>query len=215
MNLVHDPSVAVRQIQDMLLLQYQMNAHIHPEWEGQKFPWYRAIWTESAEMLDHHGWKWWKMQEPDWAQVKLELVDIWHFGMSEMLQRFNDLNGLTLTITHDLCAPHDENPLYDFGTLLELFVAKTISSRRFEVSTFIRLMSYVEMDLDELYALYIGKNTLNFFRQDNGYKEGTYQKIWDGREDNEHLFEILETLDTSEPQFQNNLYEQLDARYPG
>lgn len=44
--------------------------------------------------------------------------------------------------------------------------------------------------------LNMGKNVLNRFRQANGYrtaiKEGTYRKLWGGREDNEHLFPALD-----------------------
>ena len=40
--------------------------------------------------------------------------------------------------------------------------------------------------------LYIGKNCLNQFRQDNGYKEGHYIKVWNGKEDNVVMVEILE-----------------------
>ena len=32
---------------------------------------------------------------------------------------------------------------------------------------------------------------LNRFRQNNGYKEGSYKKNWNGREDNEVMSEIL------------------------
>lgn len=39
----------------------------------------------------------------------------------------------------------------------------------------------------EWFKQYTGKNVLNVFRQDHGYKAGTYIKVWDGREDNEHL----------------------------
>ena len=35
------------------------------------------------------------------------------------------------------------------------------------------------------------KNVLNRFRQNNGYKEGSYKKNWNGREDNEVMSEIL------------------------
>ena len=59
----------------------------HPDWRGQGYPWYRAIWVECAELLDHYGWKWWKHQTPDLEQVQLELVDIWHFGLSDLLAR--------------------------------------------------------------------------------------------------------------------------------
>ena len=40
------------------------------------------------------------------------------------------------------------------------------------------------------------KNVLNFFRQDNGYKDGSYIKLWDGKEDNQHLVELTTELDT-------------------
>ena len=60
---------------------------------------------------------------------------------------------------------------------------------------------------------YVGKNTLNFFRQDNGYKDGTYIKEWDGLEDNEVLVEILETLDPTHEDFKNQVYKGLADRY--
>ena len=70
------------------------------------------------------------------------------------------------------------------------------------------------MSFDQLYRGYVGKNVLNFFRQDHGYKEGTYRKHWhDGREDNEHLVEALQSLDASEPGFKNALYDALKHRY--
>ena len=49
-----------QQIATMLELQDSMNAKVNKEWREQNFEWYRAIWIECAELLDHHGWKWWK-----------------------------------------------------------------------------------------------------------------------------------------------------------
>src|SRR6056300_58902 len=69
----------------MLQMQDAMNTRVNESWRDQGFAWYRAIWTECAELLDHYGWKWWKKQQPDVDQVKLELVDIWHFGLSILL----------------------------------------------------------------------------------------------------------------------------------
>ena len=43
------------------------------------------------------------------------------------------------------------------------------------------------MDHEEVKELYLKKNQLNHDRQNQGYKEGTYQKIVDGKEDNEAL----------------------------
>ena len=43
------------------------------------------------------------------------------------------------------------------------------------------------LDSKEVVDLYFKKNQLNHDRQDQGYKEGTYQKVVDGVEDNRHL----------------------------
>lgn len=41
-----------------------------------------ALRMESAELVDSIPWKWWKKQEPDWENVKVELVDMLHFWVS-------------------------------------------------------------------------------------------------------------------------------------
>ncbi len=68
-------STAVNQISQMLEMQNAMNLRVSETWRENNYEWYRAIWVECAEMLDHYGWKWWKHQEVDVAQVQLELVD--------------------------------------------------------------------------------------------------------------------------------------------
>ncbi|MCW8998273.1 MAG: dUTP diphosphatase, partial [Kangiellaceae bacterium] len=75
-------STKQKQLVTMLELQDGMNKKVHQDWLNQGFEWYRAIWIECGEMLDHYGWKWWKHQQPEMEQVKLELVDIFHFGLS-------------------------------------------------------------------------------------------------------------------------------------
>ena len=64
-----------------------------------------------------------------------------------------------------------------------------------------------------LFRQYLGKNVLNFFRQDHGYREGSYRKLWGGREDNEHLLELLPTIDTNARDAEAMLYSALEARY--
>ena len=62
--------------------------------------------------------------------------------------------------------------------------------------------------------MYVGKNVLNFFRQDHGYKEGSYIKVWNDREDNEHLAEIMSSLNPDETGFADEVYRQLEVAYP-
>jgi hypothetical protein len=54
---------------------------------------------------------------------------------------------------------------------------------------------------------------LNFFRQDNGYQDGSYQKRWGGIEDNEHLVEIVAQLDTGSATFKDDLYSRMQETY--
>ena len=76
-------------------------------------------------------------------------------------------------------------------------------------------MHYAEYSVDQLYRDYIGKNVLNFFRQDHGYKEGHYQKTWHNKEDNEHLAEVLKLLDSEVEDYDKAVYRELKQRYPG
>jgi hypothetical protein len=64
------------------------------------------------------------------------------------------------------------------------------------ISHFMLIMLILERDYDfgfqELYKLYIGKNALNVVRQQNGYKDGSYVKIWkDDKEDNVFMREYV------------------------
>ena len=78
-------------VKTMLSLQDQMNTKVHPQWRSQGFEWYRAAWIECGELMDHAGYKWWKHAEPELEQIQLEVVDIWHFGMSALIVSEEDL----------------------------------------------------------------------------------------------------------------------------
>jgi len=199
-----------QKIISMLSMQDKMNTKVHAQWREQNFQWYRAIWIECAELLDHYGWKWWKKQTPDVDQIALELVDIWHFGLSLLL--ISDLSEED--IVNRVCSAFDQSEYEgDFATDLEDFTERTLSTKDFDVERFSRLMVGINMDFDTLHVGYIGKNVLNFFRQDNGYQDGTYNKQWNGVEDNEHLVDIASTLDTSSPDFADTLYQKMQDRY--
>ena len=201
---------AISMLMTMASMQEEHNAQVHPQWKEQGYEYYRAIWVECAEMLDHFGWKWWKNQEPDIDQVKLELVDIWHFALSELIrseQLHEDLGAELANVE-----PIDSTPEI-FREAIESLAISSLQSRSFKMSDFTYAMRTLPMDLKELFALYVGKNVLNRFRQDHGYKEGSYRKLWAGREDNEHLIEILESISVEPAEMFDMLYQQLEQRY--
>jgi len=199
----------------MIGLQEEMNLKVNPSWRTAGYPWHRAIWTECAEMLEHVGWKWWKdlSSQPDIEQIRLEVIDIWHFGMSDLMGRERDARRIAARLADDYASGasrSDERKLHD---LIEAIAASTLTHRSFEPKSFFELMRGVELDIDSLYRRYVGKNVLNFFRQDHGYKAGMYRKTWSGREDNEHLAEIVASLDVDAASFRDDIYAALARRY--
>ena len=207
-------------IEEMLNLQDSINSVINPNWRDAKNPWYRAIWTECAELMDHIGWKWWKKQEIDIEQAQIELIDIWHFGLSDILQRkitideiSKELEKVSLDALIDI--HHTTIDKSELLTKVEDFMAFTVTHKKFDIQSFMNLSLMLSLDIVEIYKLYVAKNVLNSFRQHNGYKSGEYIKIWNNREDNEHLYEILNNYyeDKIDIQLSSYLYTQLEQRY--
>ncbi len=201
----------VQHLATMLEMQDAMNKKVHADWFDKNFEWYRAIWIECAEMLDHYGWKWWKHQSPDLEQVKLELVDIFHFGLSCRINGKDDYQTIAQQLADEMAQPKQGE---SFKDTLEMLAASALNTHGFDAPAFTGCMWQINMTFAELFRTYVGKNTLNFFRQDNGYKDGTYIKNWHGKEDNEHLFEVLNELDINHPEFRELVYQGLTARYP-
>ena len=198
---------------NMLQMQHRMNNRVHADWISQRFEWYRAVWIECAELMDHVGYKWWKKQTPEWEQVRLEVVDIWHFGMSALFQPEQELSDLADLIVSEVAAAGIGDA--DIHSATEALARASLETQSFSVRHFVALMQACDLSSAELYRHYVGKNVLNFFRQDHGYQEGTYIKQWQDREDNEHLSEILASLDAEDPKFPDVVYDALARRYPG
>jgi dimeric dUTPase (all-alpha-NTP-PPase superfamily) len=199
-----------QKIINMLELQNSMNSKVNEDWRSAGNEWYRAIWMEASEMLEHYGWKWWKKQEPEIMQVKLEVVDIVHFALSIRLEQNQSLDD-----TAELIARDFENFMQaeDIRKSIECLALLTLTDQGAHFTFIAGIMKYLDMTFDELYEIYIGKNVLNMFRQDNGYKEGSYNKVWNGREDNEYLAEIMKALDADSLSFQDDVYAALSRNY--
>lgn len=202
----------------MARMQDEHNCQVHPQWRTQGYDYYRAIWVECAELLDHYGWKWWKHQAPDMAQSELELVDIWHFGLSELLRD----SAPTAQVLAVLVQLPDHQATQDVGagadaevfrTAVEALAAKTLVTQSFPLDEFVAAAAALGMSFQALFELYMGKNVLNRFRQSHGYKEGSYRKLWNGREDNEHLMEVLAEVPFDTSEYVETLLAALEGRY--
>lgn len=210
------------QLVTMLDLQQGMNSKVNPDWVAAHNNWYRAIQVEAVEAIEHHGWKWWKKQDCDMAQLRMELVDIWHFILSAELQhKHGDLALTRMEMQAQLNLRQKsvqfDNQYYVLTQIsllekLDLLVGLS-AAKRTNLALFESLLEDCKMDWNSLFKQYVGKNVLNLFRQDHGYKTGTYLKIWQGREDNEHLVEVLEQLDLTVDDVRSELYQSLKTRY--
>jgi dimeric dUTPase (all-alpha-NTP-PPase superfamily) len=204
------------QLVQMFSMQDKLNAAINAAWiTDDSQDWYCAVLVEGSEMIDHYGWKWWKHQTPDLDQVKLELVDIWHFLMSaEIKQQTATSTAAAIEAAAAKWQQVFEQPSdkQAFLALAKQLVGKSALGQM-PYQEFCALMVSVDFDFADLYKWYIGKNVLNYFRQDHGYKDGSYIKVWNGREDNEYLADALSELSCDE-QLGDNIYQYLKQAYP-
>ena len=197
-----------KRLTTMAAMQESHNRLVHPQWARQGHRYYRAVWVECAELLDHFGWKWWKRQEADLEQTKLEVVDIWHFGLSELMREGCLNRGVAAQLAVALAKPPG-----DFRLAVEQLALSCLATRAFDLDAFAAVMRALPLGFDGLYRIYVGKNVLNAFRQTHGYQSGSYRKVWNGREDNEHLVELASELDADAEAFPDQLAAALAARY--
>lgn len=221
----------------MFELQQELNDSTNGKgWEkgitknGKKINWRRCITMESAEMIDSFGWKHWKSiaQETDYANLQIEIVDVWHFVMSLVLEFTHNSGAESI---EELSQRVFQTPEYQkinndtslaFGSddLLLFRIENVMRLSLIPVSPemigalieeFFELAHLGALNATQLYRLYVGKNILNQFRQDHGYKEGSYIKVWNGEEDNVVMKRAWETNPDMTPV---QLYDVLKLAYP-
>lgn len=208
---------------EMFRLQDTLNTVIFPNWRERNFPWRRAVWLECAELAEGLGWKWWKakpeMTPKLMEQAKLEIIDIWHFVLSELMAQDSAEVAATRLVASDAQA-HGGLTKWSLGMPVEVLVAAAESLANEAtsgpgprlVSAFWHLAGLAGMDTQAVHAVYVPKNVLNLFRQAHGYQTGSYRKIWDGREDNAHLTELWAALPPAS-RTATALTAALEARY--
>jgi dimeric dUTPase (all-alpha-NTP-PPase superfamily) len=216
----------------MLQLQQQLNdATNGEEWtkgvtkNGKTIDWKRCIYMECAEMIDSFSWKHWKdiAKEADWDNLKIEVVDVWHFIMSLAITQYTaDMRGQLENIASDMAGLESFISLEYSGygeqsviiADVEQLMRDALEPNKADILAmaehFFKLVKLSGLDRQSLYRLYVGKNILNQFRQDHGYKEGTYLKIWNGEEDNVIMKRIWEKSGDITPQV---LYKKMQEVY--
>jgi len=228
-TLLEEASSFPHKLEEMFLLQKKLNDSTNGKnWElginkfGKEINWLRCIHMEVSELIESTPWKHWKdiNSSSDMNNLHVELVDIWHFLMSYILQETNIPRAVSLVNTH--CIYEASNNI-DIKLVVKeaeklSYISLAIDTKNMPsfsgverfIEQFFRTCKIAGLSFTWLQKLYIGKNCLNQFRQDNGYKEGTYKKVWNKEEDNSVMIRILEKIE--DVSF-THLYEQLEAEY--
>jgi len=223
---------------DKILLMLQLQAQLNDatngeEWtkgttkNGKEINWKRCIYMECAEMIDSFSWKHWKSihQEPDWDNLQIEVVDVWHFiislaienyaqnfrgGVEDLAIHISQLDSFMKLDVKNESFDTQKNVIQKVETIMLLTLQKENTNIEELIREFFDLVLMSGLDLETLYRLYVGKNILNQFRQDNGYKEGTYVKEWSGQEDNVVMKKLWEEDANLKP---DTLYKELTKLY--
>lgn len=207
------------QFKQMWTRQDRLNSVIDSEWNTNNYNWNLYIKAEIMEFFEYIGYKHWK--EPDKTksctdmQARLELVDIWHFLLSSIIQNAKNIDTSPETSFKELeHALGLRNFVPGTGTIHDIEILDhTRISNWDKVMYLYYALDACDWTWNDLYIAYIGKNVLNKFRQDNGYKQGTYQKEWYGKEDNVHLEAAVALLVTEGIFSPEELYDHLQDLY--
>ncbi|WP_019556458.1 dUTP diphosphatase [Thiomicrorhabdus arctica] len=207
---------SIHAIHEMLHMQSALNKMTNgAEWRsgltqlGKVIDWKRCIYMEAAELIDSYPWKHWKniTATTDMENVRIELVDIWHFLLSLTLETLEIskaailLDEAFISNSEQVSIVHCDMPIIKQVLVHETLMRIALESG--EVSegyltrlakSFVNACQVAELSFEQMYQIYMAKNVLNKFRQDHGYKEGTYIKEWNGKEDNIVMFEIIATM---------------------
>ena len=200
----------------MIELQHSFNQQIDKDYLDKNWNWNSAIIAESGELLDSLGYKWWKKQVPDMDNVKVEAIDLLHFVISDAIQLLHNCSGeIDLNLVAGTFEDYFNNSDgYLDGLSLNKLVDELNYNRCNRFIVMKKIFKQLNMSNEDVYIAYIVKNCLNKFRQDNGYKEGTYNKIWNGKEDNVIAYNLANELGAIDNLFEE-LYKKLNIYYIG
>jgi len=192
----------------LTMLQDALNEYITPNWKNVRteLDFMVANHQEMAELIDttvidgntKHSlnWKWWKENNSsnkttnsvDWVNmhkgvkdnIKIELTDLLFFTLSQ--KALGDLTGEDEEVTLN------DN---DWINFMSISANNLLQRPGSALMLILELANKIDFNI---LAYYIAKHTLNVIRQLSGYKDGTYQKVVNGKEDNELLHDIISDI---------------------
>ncbi len=179
---------------ETIQIQRDFNNRVASGWERdskqQKFNYWLAILDETLEVLTSRHWKWWKdsskLNEVDWENVKVEMVDLFHFILSIGIQTksedliFTALLGGEVEVKSDVRPSAQSNPDRFFSDFWDRFLI-SVQMKAFPmiVVLWVEFWTRLGFNTEDLFREYRVKAALNIVRQEFGYgSKNTYNKLW-------------------------------------
>lgn len=209
------------QIRQMVEAQAGLNAQAYstkwlemgskPDEDPETWDYPLAAGMEIAEFINSWSYAWWTTKtwpitEPaDRSNCMTELVDAWHFLVSQALieedgDQYRAANALLegFAMVADAGVQSSHRFVVNEAKKLMSHLVNWTGSSMFTVeiyAQFFTVLSAAGFSLDHFHTRYSAKLQLNIFRQLNGYKDKprTYQKNWEaGQEDNYFLAQWID-----------------------
>jgi len=215
-------------LNNLSILQNALNEYITKDWKNNRteLDFMVASIIEMSELIDTNvmvdgkkhemGWKWWKgasgqrtMDMVTWEKlhpavidnIKIELTDLVFFTLSQKILE-------DLTDPDEIVQMHQN----DWLNFMSISANNLLQRPGMAMAMIIELAKKLDFNIS---AYYIAKHTLNVIRQQKGYKDGTYKKIIDGKEDNELLHDVIReiTVDQLVGDFENQANKIMHGVY--
>ena len=217
----------VKVIENVAKMQDALNEFITKDWKKNRtaLDFQIASHQEVAELIDTEyvidekkeniKWKWWKgaagertTDSLDWENthpkvldnIKIELVDLLFFSLSGIKVVKQDYSSKAEIISEN-----------DWQNFMDISKYNLLERPTDAVSIIIQLAEKIDFNI---IAYYCAKHQLNYFRQLDGYKDGSYKKVQNGMEDNELLHEMIMDIKISD--FEENFadtYDKISKRF--
>lgn len=188
---------------------------------------------EMAEMIESTPWKWWKGGNADLWNIKIELIDMLHFMISNVAMRdsikdneankvlgFKEDEKIVKAFFYD----NDENKGADRDVSMDIF--KALVNEEYDFDFINEVVKGGGLEANEISSIYIAKYTLNEIRWEGGYALNQYKKMKSGYvdengnaveavEDNVFLKELVDDFKNNETmtlkELRENVIERLNS----
>lgn len=176
-----------------------------------KFDYPLATGHEIVEFSNSwNQWCWWSKSVPnehDMLNMKIECVDALHFILSSLIAENTDSNGnndipvladrvsdflVLAQINTPILESEDAKKSYEKSLIKQLLIyaggGGGGQQSEYAVYNLYRLViSACNMGFKQFSTMYLAKSVLNRFRQENGYREKKYRKMWTLKLEDNHV----------------------------